>query len=196
MVDTDALVEMGRRVREWPMAPLALLGFFLAAGLVAMPLTLLIGATVVVFGGWPGGLYAMVGALASASLVYVIGRLAGRELIDEWLARHAGSRLDAINRQLERRGLVAIALLRLIPLPYSLVNLIAGASHIRFHDFVLGTALGLLPVIVLLAGLSTRLEAWLADPDWQQALALVGVLVVAGLVAWTLQRWVARDQRP
>ena len=190
--DVHALAAMGQALRASPVAPLALMGIYVIAGLIAMPLTLLIGATVIAFGAWPGALYAFAGALVNGTLIYAIGRFAGRDLVNDWLAKRGGSKIGALNHQLERRGLLAIALIRLMPLPYSLVNVIAGASRIRFIDFLLGTALGLLPVIGLLTGLAVEFDEWLRHPSWRHLLALIVAALVVFAALWAIKQAVAR----
>ena len=191
--DIRALAAMGQTLRASPLAPLALMGVYVITGLIAMPLTLLIGATVIAFGAWPGALYAFVGSLINGTLIYAIGRFAGRDAVNDWLARRGGSKIEALNHQLERRGLLAMALIRLTPIPYSLVNVIAGASKIRFFDFVAGTALGLLPVIGLLAGLSVEFDEWLQHPSWRHLLAVIVVAIVVFAVIWSIKHLVARQ---
>ena len=190
--DIHALVVMGHTLRASPHAPLALMGVYVIAGLIAMPLTLLIGATVIAFGAWPGALYAFVGSLINGTLIYAIGRYAGRDLVNDWLARRGGSKIESLNRQLERRGLFAMALIRLAPIPYSLVNVIAGASKIRFLDFVVGTALGLLPVIGLLAGLAVEFDQWLEHPNGRHLLALLVAAIVVFAAIWSIKQLIAR----
>ncbi len=190
--DIHALVAKGHALRASPLAPWAMMGVYVIAGLIAMPLTLLIGATVIAFGAWPGALYAFVGSLINGTLIYAIGRYAGRELVNDWLARRGGSKIESLNRQLERRGLFAMALIRLAPIPYSLVNVIAGASKIRLLDFVAGTALGLLPVIGLLAGLAVEFNQWLEHPSGRHLLALLLVAVVVCAAIWSIKQLVAR----
>jgi uncharacterized membrane protein YdjX (TVP38/TMEM64 family) len=192
LFDPSVLATYEQQVRAWPLAPLAVVAILVLAGLIATPGTLLIGATVLLFGAWPGALYALVGMVANAIVVYAIGRFAARETVDQWVARHADSRLGQINRRLARRGLLAIALIRLTPIPYSLVNLVAGASRIGFADFVLGTAIGLLPAIALLAGVAAEFEKWLANPAWGGLFALIGVGLVVLALALSLRRWAVR----
>ena len=190
--DPHVLAMYEQQVRAWPLAPLAVVAIHVLSGLIATPGTLMIGATVLLFGAWPGALYALVGMVANAIVVYAIGRFAARDTVDQWLVRHADSRLASINRQLARRGFLAMALIRLTPIPYSLVNVIAGASRIGFVDFVLGTAIGLLPVIALLAGVAAEFEAWIAEPAWGSLFALIGVGVAVLAIAWSLRRWALR----
>jgi phospholipase D1/2 len=49
---------------------------------------------------------------------------------------------------------LAVAAIRLVPIaPFTLVNLIAGASKIRFADYLLGTVIGMAPGLVLMSAL-------------------------------------------
>jgi phospholipase D1/2 len=194
-LDTRALVEAGRRVAAEPLAPLILLVVYVVAGLLAMPFAILMTATVVVFGVWPGLLYAMVGALVAGSLVFSLGRVGGRALVEDWIGRRHSPLLADLNTRIARRGVIAIALIRLTPLPYSLVNAVAGVSKVRYRDFAIGTAIGLVPVLTLIATVSTRLDAWLEHPDVNQFLALVAVVLCAFVAAWGLQTWAMRQDR-
>ncbi|WP_256729896.1 TVP38/TMEM64 family protein, partial [Burkholderia pseudomallei] len=86
-------------------------------------------------------------------------------------------------RRVGRRGVVAMAVLRLLPIaPFTVVNLVAGASSIGFRDYLVGTALGMLPGIVLTVTFAHQLSAALVHPTpaafaWLAAigLAFVGV---------------------
>ena len=188
--DVKTLIALGQAMRNAPLAPLGVVVACMAGGLVAMPLTVFIGATIVVFGSFPGALYALAGGLANAALIYAIGRVAGRATVE----RHAGERVNRISRQLARRGVLAMAVVRFVPAPFSLVNLMAGASQIRFFDFMLGTALGLVPVTLLLVLLVDQVSHAVRHPGlatfaW---LALVIALIIA--LVWGVRRLIARLQ--
>ncbi len=192
VLDPRKLAGIEQQLRHWSWAPLVLIAIFVASGLIATPATLMIGATVLLFGTWPGVLYAFAGMLANGTVVYAIGRYGARDMVDEWLARRSGSRLEMFNRQLGRRGFIAVALIRLTPIPYSLQNVLAGASRIGYPDFLLGTAIGILPVIALMAGLATEFDAWASHPDWRRLLALLGAAVAVIVIGWSIKRWAAR----
>lgn len=83
---------MGYALRASPM------GVYVIAGLVTMSRTLLIRATVIAFGAWPGAFYAFLGSRINGTLIYAIGRFAGRDVINEWQARCADSKIEALNR--------------------------------------------------------------------------------------------------
>ena len=115
---------------------------FCLATLLFVPVNFVIAATGALFGPLLGLLYALVGALLGAGLSFAIGRGLGRE----WVRRIASRRLNAINKRLERHGLLAMTVLRLLPIaPFTVVNLVAGASEIRARDYMLGSLFGMAP---------------------------------------------------
>jgi phosphatidylserine/phosphatidylglycerophosphate/cardiolipin synthase-like enzyme/uncharacterized membrane protein YdjX (TVP38/TMEM64 family) len=177
----DRLVAVGESFRDEAWAPFAVLLAYIGAGLVAFPLLVLVAVTAMVFGPWLGPLYTIVGALVSAALTFAIGRRLGRETI----RRLAGQRVNDLSRRLARRGLLAIVFVRMLPVaPFSIVNVVAGASHIRWLDFMLGTFVGLLPGILTMTFFVDRAIAALRHPGPKTfallatALALVVVLVL------------------
>ena len=192
LADPHALAVYEQSVRDWPLAPLVAIAAFVVGGLIAAPATLMIGATTLLFGAWPGSAYAFGGMLVNGLVVYAIGRSTARGLVDDWLAKRAGSKLDSFNRRLGQRGFVAVALIRLTPIPYTVQNLMAGASRIGLGDFVVGTALGIVPVIALMAGVAAEFDAWLMHPDRNRLLMLVGAAVAMLLIGWALRRWAVR----
>ncbi|MFE0757430.1 VTT domain-containing protein [Inquilinus sp. NPDC058860] len=165
---------------------------FVLGGMVMFPVTVLIAATAAAYGAWPGLAYAGAGALASALAGYLVGLMAGENALRAVM----GPRLHRIRDGIARRGVVAVATIRLVPVaPFTLVNLVAGAARIPILDFVLGTALGLAPGLLVLSTLGDRILSILRDPS----LAEIGVLL-AVLAAWIalsvgLQALVSRRRR-
>ena len=104
-----------------------------------MPVMILIAVTILAFGPWWGFWYALIGMTASALLTFWIGRLLGRRLMDHL----SGSWVHRISRTLAEKGLLTVVTLRILPVaPFSILNAVAGASHIRTRDFFIGTVLG------------------------------------------------------
>jgi phospholipase D1/2 len=162
---------------------------FCLATLLFVPITFVIAATGALFGPLLGLVYALVGALLGAGLSFAVGRGLGRE----WVRRIASRRVNAINKRLERHGLLAMTVLRLLPIaPFTVVNLVAGASEIRARDYMLGSLFGMAPGIVLMTVFGDRLGAWLRDPDVGNLMVVVGVAVAALLLTWALRRWSQR----
>jgi uncharacterized membrane protein YdjX (TVP38/TMEM64 family) len=181
--------KLAAQLEAWahgPAAALLTLGGFLLGGLLVMPVLLLIAVTVLAFGPWWGFLYAFLGMTASAALTFGIGRAVGRSIID----RLPGTRLHHVSRLLASKGLLAVMTLRIVPLaPFSIINVVAGASHIRTRDFLVGTVIGELPGLVGIALFVDQINETLQHPGPASVGMLAvftGLLVAVGL---GLRRW-------
>jgi phosphatidylserine/phosphatidylglycerophosphate/cardiolipin synthase-like enzyme/uncharacterized membrane protein YdjX (TVP38/TMEM64 family) len=168
--------------------PLVLTVFVLAS-IVSVPILALIGATVVALGPLLGFACSATGTMLAASATFGVGRMIGKKPMRRWL----GTKLDALEQRVAKRGVIAIALIRKVPIaPFTFVNMVIGALGIRYRDFILGTALGMLPGIAAFAFVSDRaLDAW-RDPTPQNIAAIAGAVVVwLGVVLgvqWLLNR--------
>lgn len=168
--------------------PLVLLVFVLAS-VVSVPILALIGATVIALGPVVGFLCSAAGTMLAAGATFGVGRLVGRNPLRRWL----GTRLDALEQRVSESGVIAIALIRKVPVaPFTVVNMIIGALGIRFRDFIWGTALGMLPGIAAFAFVSDRaVDAW-RDPTPRNIALIVGAIVlwlsVVFGVQWVLNR--------
>lgn len=189
-LNVASLAHAAAAAARLPGAPALLLAGYVVAATLSVPITLLIAATGLVFGAWPGFAYAAAGTMMAAAVTYGIGRWLGRDAV----RRLAGARANRLSEHLGRRGVVAMTVLRLLPIaPFTIVNLVAGASHIGLRDFLVGTAIGMLPGIVLTVTFAHQLTAALSHPGpgafaWLAAIgiALVGLSV---LLVRVLRRW-------
>jgi uncharacterized membrane protein YdjX (TVP38/TMEM64 family) len=62
--------------------------------------------------------------------------------------------------------------------PFTVVNLVAGASDIRFRDFLLGTIIGLLPGLIALTLLGYQISELLTEPSALQLAILAGAVAI------------------
>jgi phospholipase D1/2 len=116
------------------------------------------------------------GAIASAVITYGIGAAIGRDAVETVM----GPRLHRVRRSITERGVLAVAAIRLVPIaPFTLVNLIAGASKIRFADYLLGTVIGMAPGLVLMSALGHRIWSIISEPTLTNI-----VLFVLAVLAW------------
>ncbi len=167
-----------------PLAPLFFLVIYAFTTLFPVPKNLLSVAAGLLFGmGWGLALVwggAMVGALAA----FAIGRLLGREAVEQL----TGARVAAIDDILNRHGLLSVIGVRLIPvLPFTAINYTAGLTGLPLRAYVVGTAVGIIPgtvAFVALGAYSTDLGSW---PIIAAISALI-VLTVGGVVGARLWR--------
>lgn len=187
-LDLDSLIAFADRLKSGPWTPLIIGGTYVLAALVMFPVTLLNTVVVIVFGPLAGAGYAIGGASLSAALTYAVGRRLGRDKV----RRFAGARLNRLSRRLGQRGLLSMSLVRLVPIaPYTVVNLVAGASHIGFRDFLLGTAIGLAPGITVTAIFVDRAAAAITDPGIVTIGVLVALAAAIILVVFVLRQRLA-----
>jgi len=191
-LDAHSLVAAVEELRKGSYVPLVVACVYVVAALVVFPVTLLNTVIVVVFEPLLGGSYALAGAALSAAVTYGIGRRLGRKTV----RRIAGARINALSERLARRGVVAMTLVRLVPIaPYTTVNMVAGASHIGFRDFMIGTVLGLTPGIVATALFVDRAAAAINDPGFGTIALLVAVVAVVAAAAIVLRRYFSGARR-
>jgi phosphatidylserine/phosphatidylglycerophosphate/cardiolipin synthase-like enzyme/uncharacterized membrane protein YdjX (TVP38/TMEM64 family) len=169
-----------------PLGVVVVVLVFVLASLVLVPVTLLIAAAAAAMGPVIGFVSALLGTVAAAAVTFLIGRALGRERV----RRLAGRRAVSVSHRLGRHEILAVALLRLVPLaPFTIVNIVAGVSEVRLAHFVIGSGLGLTPGIALTTVFGTQLGAWLRHPDPVGAVILLGALALLALGGYVLRWW-------
>ncbi len=166
---------VGRFADAW-YAPLVAIAAFIAGGLIAFPVLVLIAATSAALGPWLGFVSAMIGVLASALLTFGIGRMIGQARLQRLL----GPRMARLQRRVASRGIIAVVIMRMVPVaPFSIVNVIAGATTLRLRDFLIGSGLGMAPGIITMAALGSQIADVAEDASWSNIL-----LLILALLAW------------
>jgi uncharacterized membrane protein YdjX (TVP38/TMEM64 family) len=170
------------RVQEWiaPVGPLLFVPVCALACLVFVPKPLLSVLAGLLYGPAAGVPAAWAGIVLGAVLSFWLARLLGRDALAPLLA---GGRLGRLERAYARRGLVSVIVFRLIPLvPFGLVNLGSGVTSLRARDFVLGTAVGVLPATALHVVVGAEATDT-TSPQFLLVTAATLLLAVAGVLA-------------
>jgi uncharacterized membrane protein YdjX (TVP38/TMEM64 family) len=190
--------EGGAVVERWlglaahsPFALLIAVAAFAALAFLGTPQVVLIAAAVVAFGPWLGSLYSWIGTMASASIGFWLGRFTGGRLLREL----GGKAVQAFIAMIGRNGFLAALVVRLVPsAPFVAVNMAAGVTTMPFFAFAAGTALGIVPKILLTA-LAGGSIAHARHGQWRLNLGLLALAlaawVVTGLIA---RRWIRRHE--
>lgn len=159
---------------------LAVAGFVLGS-LIAVPVTLLILVSALIYGPALGALYAMLGSLVAAVTTYGLGYYLGRPAVE----RLSGGSIGRLSERLARRGILTVIAVRILPVaPFTVINLFAGASHIGLRDYLIGTLLGMSPGIAAIALFAEGILALVRDADLKHF--LVAALGLVFIVALTL----------
>ncbi|HUP97535.1 MAG TPA: VTT domain-containing protein [Usitatibacter sp.] len=180
VVTSENVIAFTESFAQYWWAPLLLMLAYTPASMIMFPRPLITMAIVVTFGPWEGLVYAMSGVLLAAALGYMLGRLVNRGRV----RRIAGPRLNRISQVLQHRGIIAVALVRFVPIaPYQVVNIVMGAMRVKLRDFLVGTFLGMLPGALAATVLSDQVAAALRDPakinGWLIAAAVCGFAALA-----------------
>lgn len=191
-LDPESLGLALEALRQTRWAGLAVIGIFAVGGFLVFPVTALVLGTAIAFGPWYGFAYATLGVLVSATATYGAGRIVGRRLV----RRLAGERVREVSRRLGERGVIAVTALRVVPTaPFTIINLVAGASHIRFQDYLLGTILGMVPGIAVLAISGRWIEQVFRDPNLFNVAAVFLLVALWLMLGVGLQRLIDRRRR-
>jgi uncharacterized membrane protein YdjX (TVP38/TMEM64 family) len=155
-------------------APLFAVAVFVLGGLVVFPVVVLIAATAAALGPWMGAITATAGVLASSLVLFMIGRFLGHKRLQSLL----GARALRVQGRIVGKGVVAVAMIRMVPVaPFSLINVLAGASQLRLGDFLAGTILGMAPGIVTMAALGAQIADFARNASWSSAVPL-GLIIL------------------
>jgi uncharacterized membrane protein YdjX (TVP38/TMEM64 family) len=182
----QAGVQRWLALEHGPWALPAAVAAFAALAFLGAPQFVLIAAAVVVFGPWTGSLYSWIGTLVSALIGFELGRLFGGGFIRD-LKSQGVQRFMAL---VGRNGFMASLIVRLMPAaPFVVVNMAAGVARVGRLDFTAGTAIGIVPKILLTAFAGGSIMAALRGGGWTQ-IALVALAVVVWLASALLaRRW-------
>lgn len=164
---------------------------FAVALVIAVPLTFLTLVVVVAFGPWAGFVCAMGGAQVGALCSYGLGAALGRDIV----RKLGGERVNRVSQKLAQRGLLAVIAVRMVPVaPFAVVNVIAGASHIRLRDLLLGTLLGMAPgTLAIAVFVETILDA-MRHPSPRSSIAVVFTVALIAAGVWAARAWFRRTE--
>ena len=170
--------------------------FYIAGTVLFLPGSALSFVGALLFGVWEGTLYTWIGATIGATLAFAVARRwLGRDFVEQLL----GGKLNLLDQRLREHGFVSMLVLRLVPLfPFVGVNFGCGLTSVRLRDYVLGTAIGIVPGTFVFQYLFVTLKekALAGDYSWRDW-ATLDVLLPLGAFGLfiLLGGWIARRMR-
>lgn len=170
---------MMHSLSDSPWAIPVTIALFCGFAFIGAPQWMLITGTVLAFGVWEGGALSWIGSLAAAILGFGIGNFVGADR----LRRIDAALVRKISAAVRRNGFMTSLVVRLVPTgPAILVNLAAGVSRMKFRHFVAGTAIGIIPKIIVVCLISQGLVSSLSGS--LMALFFAGLAGFAILLSW------------
>lgn len=150
--------------------------------LIFFPATAMTAMSGYLYGPLWGTLYALLGGNLSGSLAYFVGRFFGGDLLgrqdpavekpdaDGFVARYAA--------YLRHNGFEAVLVMRLIYLPYDLVNYLCGVVRVPWLQYATGTLLGVLPGALTFTLLGSVFHTESTTQRWLLAAFSLGMLLL------------------
>ena len=109
-----------------------------------------------------------------------LGGIIGNFVGEKGLRSLLGPRINKIDKKFADNGILGVAIIRNIPVaPFSLVNMVAGVSSIKIHQFLIGTFIGMLPLMIVKGIVGGSIADILREPTPKHI-----AFLVAGVVAW------------
>ena len=192
LLDPNAWDDWQRELRGRWYAYAGGIAAYVGLGLLLAPHMALIAVTTLLLGPIAGFGVSVLGSILSAAANYGVGaRLGHRDVLDG-----AGGRLHRISVAMGERGIETMVVARLLPIaPFALVSYAAGATHIRFRDFMIGSLIGILPVTAGVTLLAEQFGRMLREPSATNIALQLLLAAVVGIVAVVAITWVRRHVR-
>ena len=174
------------------LAVLAFSGLIVVGMVLMFPVSIQAMAAGFIFGLNKGFVVMWLGGLIG----FIAAFLVGRSLARPWIEKLAGRRPEfaAIDKAINQKGLVVVILARLSQiLPYNLLNYSFGLTSVSLRDYILGSAVGMLPGIFMFVFIGTTAtdiaaimsgELELGDYDlWIVGFGILAVAIAVTVIA-------------
>ena len=181
--EPGAILPLVRASKDAVWAVPAFVLTYCLATAVLMPAIAMHIAAGAVWGFGHGWVLGIIGANIASNAQFLVGRWVGPERVRAWLLKRGMSRLVD---ELEQRGAFTMIVVRQLPLPFVVVNATAGASPMRWPQFAIGNAIGLLPNATLYTYFASVLAEGVEGARTEvllRALAAGAVAITFGLVS-------------
>lgn len=170
--DIDSLTNLISSFGIWSYIIFILL-IILEAVFAPIPPLILYIAGGTIFGGFLGGLLALLGNIIGAALAFQVSHHYGKEKILPKIPKPLRKRFDKFSN---KYGPQSIFFLRVNPLTTSDVfSYLAGLTSMNFYKFLIGTTLGLLPIVFLQTYLGEQIQG---NPLIAKISIIIGALYV------------------
>jgi uncharacterized membrane protein YdjX (TVP38/TMEM64 family) len=160
------------------------------------------GAAIMTLAG--GALFGLVVGTVVVSFASTIGAtlacFVSRFVLQDWVQRRFGQRLDTINQGIEREGAFYLFTLRLVPLfPFWMINMVMGLTRMKLRTFFWVSQVGMLPGTLVYVNAGQELGridslGGILSPGLILSFVLLGVFPLATkkIMAW----YRARQNKP
>ncbi|WP_411347941.1 TVP38/TMEM64 family protein [Paenibacillus sp. WLX2291] len=148
---------------------------FLKSFIPPMPTVIVLGVNAAVYGLWIGFLYSYIGIIGGSLVAFVLIRKLSQH---RYLARLANRpKVDRTRRWIRDNGFTYVFLLSLFPVgPFTMLNIAAGLSGIRFRSFLIAILFGRGLMVFAVSFIGADLALYWEKP-WYIALVMLFIVV-------------------
>lgn len=139
----------------------------------AIPASIFVLSAGIIWGWKLGVVYALIGSMLGAAASFYVARYIGGGLLQRF-----GRMGASAEKQLEKAGFRGMLILRLIGIPFPVLNFAAGVARMRFSDFMFGTFIGIIPSQAVIAYSADSI----ANGTLSSGDAMMRVFIAAGLM--------------
>ena len=164
---------------------------------VVFPLSVLYIACALWFGRWGGLMMCYLGLTVSCTLPYLIGRRFGAGVVEHLIRKYP--RLDKLYQAGSSNQVMLSYLLRIVTvLPGDFCSLFLGACSVSYPRYLLGSMLGLSPLMIVHVLLADMVAQSLTGSLWEvltpQSVGLVVILIGVSILSSVVlnRRWSSR----
>ena len=149
-------------------------------------------------------LVATIGSVLGAIVLYLVGRLINKDVIEKWLDGKVGKILrfkredvEKANSWFEKRGKLTVLFCRCIPIVRSLISIPAGMSKMKVVPFVLLTTIGsavwntALVVLGHIAGNSWEKISHIID----RFSDIILVILIVAVIGYLIYHFTKKDEK-
>lgn len=189
-----ALLQHTAYIRQFEFSLWSLIGIILlyvALLAIMFPLTILVVTTGMLFSTEWAMLCATLATLSSSATGYVVGHRIGRETIE----KHGGEMVRRAEKYIQKNSFNSMVLINLLPIaPFTMTNMLAGAFRLDFPRYMLGSAVGIIPGLILVIAFGGQLSKLLITNEnglpWSAILiAILLVIILVGLLVYLHKRF-------
>ncbi len=169
-------------------APLIFIGIYIAGVVLFLPGSVLTITGGLIFGPVFGTIYNLTSAVIGATIAFLISRY----LAGDWVSAKTGGKLKVLKEGVEKEGWKFVAVVRLIPIfPFNLLNYALGLTRIRVIEYVIASAIFMLPGTIAYTYLGSLGQAAITGKPGEiitKAFIAVGLLVIVGIIPWIVKK--------
>jgi len=190
----DAFVQLVNVTQNSAYGPLIYIGIYMLRPLAFFSALVLTVAGGFLFGPIWGVIYTVIGSNLSATIAYLIGQYLGKGLLDIDEA-DSDSIISRYATRMRENSFETVFIMRLIFLPYDLVNYLAGFLRIDLRAFILATLLGAIPgtVAFVLFGASIEGEFDGTVPELDYRVLVASIVIF--LISLAISRYMKRREQ-